>query len=320
MHLLMSKSSKRKWIMAEDAALISCMIDLRNMGSHNADTGFKSGYLPELEKMLFEKLPNSGIKARPHIESRLKTLKREWAIVYDMMLNTSGFGWDSTRKMVTAEDDVWEAYVASHKEAAPFRQRSFPHFEELSMIYAKDRATGKDVQSVKDILQELDIEDLTATAEEADANHSNPNESGNANTPTSGDVSRAHQPPTDATGSASAGKKRKKSEADFSTISHDVNTMASDMKEACIMLSKSVHSDVLQEKFLELPGALRSVEGLTSAQVRMAIQKFGMHPNYILFFFVLNQNTAWKWFRISLQITEAGQLGIFLRQSFLGPC
>ncbi|PKI68877.1 hypothetical protein CRG98_010732 [Punica granatum] len=89
--------------MAEDAALISCMIDLRNMGSHNVDTGFKSGYLPELEKMLFEKLSNSGIKARPHIKSRLKTLKREWAIVYDMMLNTSGFRWDSTRKMVTAK-------------------------------------------------------------------------------------------------------------------------------------------------------------------------------------------------------------------------
>ncbi|PKI40621.1 hypothetical protein CRG98_038970 [Punica granatum] len=55
-----SKSSKRKWTLAEDAVLVSCMIDLRNMGIHNADTGFKSGYLPELEKMLLEKLPNCG--------------------------------------------------------------------------------------------------------------------------------------------------------------------------------------------------------------------------------------------------------------------
>ncbi|OWM83325.1 hypothetical protein CDL15_Pgr012806 [Punica granatum] len=205
-----SKSGKRTWTLAEDAVLVSCMIDLRNMGTHNADTGFKSGYLLELEKMLLEKLSNCGIKVRPHIESRLKTLKREWAIVYDMMLNTSGFGWDSTRKMVTVEDDVWETYT--HKEAAPFRMRSFPHFEELSMIYANDQATGKDAQAVEDILQELEIEHLTGVAEEADVNHSNPNESanGNANTPTSGDVSRAHQPPTDATASASSGKKRKK--------------------------------------------------------------------------------------------------------------
>ncbi|XP_031374651.1 uncharacterized protein LOC116189224 [Punica granatum] len=263
------------------------MIDLRNMGTHNADTGFKSGYLLELEKMLLEKLSNCGIKARPHIESRLKTLKREWAIVYDMMLNTSGFGWDSTWKMVTAEDDVWETYVATHKEAAPFRLRSFPHFEELSMIYAKDRATGKDVQAVEDILQELEIEDLTGVAKEVDVNHSNPNEyaNGNANTPTSGDVSRAHQPPTDAMASASSRKKRKNGESDFCTISQNLNTMATEMKEACMMISKSVHSDIYQEKFLELPRALRTVDGLTSAQVRMAIQKFGNHSNYILLFF-----------------------------------
>ncbi|OWM90893.1 hypothetical protein CDL15_Pgr027380 [Punica granatum] len=105
------------------------------------------------------------------------------------------------------------------------------------MIYANDRATGKDAQTVEDILQELDIEDLTIAAEDANVN----NEYGNANTPTSGDVSCSHQPSIDATGSASAGKTRKKSEADFSTISHAVNTMASDMKEACMMLSKSVH-------------------------------------------------------------------------------
>ncbi|OWM80610.1 hypothetical protein CDL15_Pgr006640 [Punica granatum] len=203
-----TKSGKRKWSLAEDAVLISCMIDLRNMGTHNADTGFKSGYLLELEKMLLEKLPNCGIKARPHIESRLKTLKREWAIVYDMMLNTSGFGWDSTRKMVTAEDDVWETYVATHEETVPFRLKSFPHFEELFMIYANDRATGKDAQTIEDILQELEIEDLTGVAEEADVNHSNPNESANANTLTPGDGSHAHQPPINATASASSGKKK----------------------------------------------------------------------------------------------------------------
>ncbi|PKI59610.1 hypothetical protein CRG98_020019 [Punica granatum] len=146
-----SKSGEMKWTMAEHAALISCMIDLRNMGTHNADTGFKSGYLPELEKMLLEKA--------------------------------------------------------------------------LELLYQEDP------------------------------------------------------------GSASSGKKRKKNEVNFSTISQAVNKMAADMKEAFMMLSKSVHSDIVQEKVLELPGALRAVDGLTSAQVCMAIQKFGNHPNYIPLFF-----------------------------------
>ncbi|OWM83912.1 hypothetical protein CDL15_Pgr004343 [Punica granatum] len=242
-----SKSGKNKWTLAEDATLISCMVDLRNMGTHNADTGFKPGYLLELEKMLLEKLPNCSIKARPHIESRLKTLKKEWAI--------------------------------THKEAAPFRLKSFLHFEELSMIHSKDRATGKDAQAVEDILQELEVEDLIGAAEQADVNPSNQNEFANANTPTSRDASRAHLPPIEDPRSASSGKKRKKNEADFSMISQAVNTMAADMKEVCMMLPKSVHSDIIQEKFLELPGALCSVDGLTSAQnnkVNFFLEFFGI--------------------------------------------
>ncbi|XP_031387218.1 uncharacterized protein LOC116200511 [Punica granatum] len=205
------------------------------MDTHNVDTGFKFGYLSELEKMLLEKLPNCCMKARPHIESRLKTLKTEWAIMYDMMLNTSGFGWDSTRKMVTTEDDVWEAYVT-------------------------------DAQAVEDILKELEVENLTGAAEEVDVNPSNQNESANANTSTLRDVDRAHLLPTEDPGSASLGRKGKKNEGDFSTISQAVNTMAADMKDACLMLLNIVHSDIVQEKFLELSRALHGVDGLTSVE------------------------------------------------------
>ncbi|MFQ6656651.1 hypothetical protein Gotur_026664 [Gossypium turneri] len=36
------------------------------------------------------------LKARPNIESRIRVLKRDWSIVYDMLNgpNNSGFGWD----------------------------------------------------------------------------------------------------------------------------------------------------------------------------------------------------------------------------------
>ncbi|GAB4829838.1 hypothetical protein Ancab_019486 [Ancistrocladus abbreviatus] len=71
------KSTKRHWELHEDNVLVSCMVDLYNMGSYNADTGFKAGYLNKLERMMGEKLPNSGLKAQPHIISRIKTLKKE---------------------------------------------------------------------------------------------------------------------------------------------------------------------------------------------------------------------------------------------------
>ncbi|OWM72960.1 hypothetical protein CDL15_Pgr001074 [Punica granatum] len=58
-----------------------------------------------------------------------------------------------------------------------------------------------------------------------------------------------------------------------------------EMKEACVILSKSVHSDILQEKLLELPNALRAVDGLSEADRRRAIRKFRNHPSEVLIFF-----------------------------------
>jgi hypothetical protein len=58
-------------------------------------------------------LPNARIKAKPHIESRLKTLKKDFQVIHAMLCgpDTSGFWWDNVRKWVVVEDDVWQAYV-----------------------------------------------------------------------------------------------------------------------------------------------------------------------------------------------------------------
>ncbi|XP_052484821.1 uncharacterized protein LOC105793881 [Gossypium raimondii] len=156
-----SRGTKRKWVPEEDATLVSCMVDLHNVGTFNADTGFKAGYLNELEKMLEKALPNAMLKARPNIELRIRLLKRDWPIVYDMLngQNNSGFGWDEHRQLVFAEDAVWNSYLNSHKEAGQFKHRSFPYYDQLTAIYAKDRATGKDAQTAADVIKEINVED-----------------------------------------------------------------------------------------------------------------------------------------------------------------
>ncbi|PPD66321.1 hypothetical protein GOBAR_DD36800 [Gossypium barbadense] len=108
-----SRGTKRKWVPDEEVALVSCMVDLHNVGTFNADTGFKAGYLNELERMLQKALPNAMLKAKPNIESRIRLLKREWSIVYDMLngQNNSDFGWDEHRQLVVAEDAVWDSYL-----------------------------------------------------------------------------------------------------------------------------------------------------------------------------------------------------------------
>ncbi|KAK5838652.1 hypothetical protein PVK06_007386 [Gossypium arboreum] len=161
-----SRGTKRKWLPEEDAALVACMVDVHNVGTFNADTGFKADYLNELEKMLEKVLPDAKLKAKPNLESRIRTLKRDWSIVYDMLSgkNNSGFGWDENRQLVVAEDAVWNSYIKVRIiSTAQFKHRSFPYYDQLTAIYAKDRATGKDAQTAADIIEEIDAEDVATT-------------------------------------------------------------------------------------------------------------------------------------------------------------
>ncbi|KHG25186.1 hypothetical protein F383_31295 [Gossypium arboreum] len=95
------------------------MVDLYNVGTYNANMRFKAGYLNELERMLEKVIPHATLKAKLNLESRIRTLKRDWAIVYDMLSgkDNSEFGWDKHRQMVVAKDAVWNSYISSHKAA-----------------------------------------------------------------------------------------------------------------------------------------------------------------------------------------------------------
>ncbi|GER47433.1 DNA-binding storekeeper protein-relatedtranscriptional regulator, partial [Striga asiatica] len=105
--------NKRKWNNEEDAKLVDALLDMVNLGTYKAENGFKPGYLNFVEDKLRVSLPNSGFKAKPHIESRIKTLKRDFNIVYDMLNgpNTSGFGMDPIKKCIVAEKAVWDSYL-----------------------------------------------------------------------------------------------------------------------------------------------------------------------------------------------------------------
>ncbi|MFQ6629417.1 hypothetical protein Gotur_007721, partial [Gossypium turneri] len=108
--------------------------------------------------MLEKVLPNARLKAKTNLESRIRTLKRDWSIVYDMLSgkNNSGFGCDEHRQLVVAED-------TSHKEVGQFKHRSFLYYDQLTAIYTKDRAIGKDAQTAVDIIEEIDVEDVATT-------------------------------------------------------------------------------------------------------------------------------------------------------------
>ena len=85
----------RLWTSNEEAKLVEALVNMTNAGWFKADNGFKSGYLQHLEQTLKVSLPNSGLLGNPHIASKIKTMKKDWQCVYDMVRgsNTSGFGY-----------------------------------------------------------------------------------------------------------------------------------------------------------------------------------------------------------------------------------
>lgn len=105
--------NKRKWTEFEDEKLIETLIELVNIGNFKANNGLKPGYLIFLETSLQLKLPEAGLKGKSHIESRIKTLKKDFTVVYDLLYgtNSSGFGWNSKNIIITAPRDVWLQYL-----------------------------------------------------------------------------------------------------------------------------------------------------------------------------------------------------------------
>ncbi|KAI9084092.1 hypothetical protein K1719_033948 [Acacia pycnantha] len=101
------------WTPEEEKVLVDCLVSLKVDHKFIADNGFKSGFANALQSMMEEKLPGCGIKACPHITSRIKTLKKLWQTAYDMVYgtNTSGFGWDPDTKCVKTDKEMWDEYI-----------------------------------------------------------------------------------------------------------------------------------------------------------------------------------------------------------------
>ncbi|XVF56330.1 hypothetical protein PTKIN_Ptkin06aG0110400 [Pterospermum kingtungense] len=256
---------------------------------------FQAGYLNELERMLARKLPNANIKAKPHIESRIRTLKKDWAIVYDMAKgdNTSGFGWDSQRNMVTAEESVWESYLRSHKDASPFRTRSFHFFNELCQIYGKDCATGKDAQTARDIIEEIQTEgnDEGNDGRTTDFEYEDHNIHG------SDDQEMSFAPRT-----STSSKKRKVNEMNepisAETLINATTILSENMTEIGNKLSRSIGTEMRPEERAEkLYNALDEINGLTEDEKEISLSKIPDHGSQMVVFFSLPPSQPLRWVR-----------------------
>ncbi|CAN6698815.1 unnamed protein product [Malus baccata var. baccata] len=115
------KGSRRVWKQYEEDALLSILEDavVKNLRCDNSC--FKLGTMAQFETAINLKCPNANIKAVPHIESKMRRWKKDYAMVYDMVNKTG---------------------------------KSFPLYDRLNVIFGKDRATGVGVATPTEMMNE----------------------------------------------------------------------------------------------------------------------------------------------------------------------
>ncbi|KAL2904839.1 Oligoendopeptidase F chromosomal [Bienertia sinuspersici] len=97
------------WTKAEEKVLIDGLLEISNALSWKANGSFSSGFRNILEEKLNEKFPGCGLKANPHIESKIKWFKDKYNVL-TAMFRTSGFSWDEEKKMILSERQYYNDY------------------------------------------------------------------------------------------------------------------------------------------------------------------------------------------------------------------
>ncbi|RVW91756.1 hypothetical protein CK203_045922 [Vitis vinifera] len=90
--------SKRVCTHSEDERLVESLTEIMVLRKIKCDNGFKPRTFLQVEKLLEEKLLNSGLKASPYMESHVKTLKRQFNVIIDMLTHVASFYGTMKRK------------------------------------------------------------------------------------------------------------------------------------------------------------------------------------------------------------------------------
>ncbi|XP_065635825.1 uncharacterized protein LOC112039044 [Quercus suber] len=76
------------------------------------------------------------------IRSVKKLDLKEYTDVTDI-LNHNGFAWDEIRQTMTADDDVWEAYIKEHPDAVTYRDKILDDYCDLCLIYDNESQNSR---------------------------------------------------------------------------------------------------------------------------------------------------------------------------------
>ncbi|CAL5084395.1 unnamed protein product [Urochloa decumbens] len=153
--------NKRKWTAEEDEELVKALCEVSADPRYKVEGGgFKNCYSQGIQSILVQKLPGRGIKASPHVDSRLKVMKRKYYSIKDM-LASPGFSWDDARKMIQCEKQRYDEYCRDHPRAKGMYGAPFVYFDTFDAIYGKDRYAGEGLEGSEEAIANMENDENT---------------------------------------------------------------------------------------------------------------------------------------------------------------
>ncbi|XVF35694.1 hypothetical protein REPUB_Repub18cG0168100 [Reevesia pubescens] len=149
-----NERSRTEWNADMDQYFIELMLDQVGRGNKVDNTFNKHAWTDMLALFNAKFGPQHGKRVLRH---RYKKLWKYYSDV-TVILKQNGFSWDETRLMVTADNDVWDAYIKTHPHARTYRMKTLPNYNDLVLIYGEAIDEG----SLNNLPQEYDISKTAA--------------------------------------------------------------------------------------------------------------------------------------------------------------
>ncbi|KAJ0727165.1 putative Myb/SANT-like domain-containing protein [Helianthus annuus] len=148
--------NKCYWKEDETQLLIEVLQDMASDPSWKANGGFRSNYMVEVHRRIITKMPHFSKQVSPHIESKVKWLKSKFHVINDMV-KQNGCRWNEVEEKIACEKQWYKSYCQSHKEAKGLWEFKFPFFNQLELVYGRDRPNGTVVEANDDVIPKLEV-------------------------------------------------------------------------------------------------------------------------------------------------------------------
>ncbi|XP_027355321.1 uncharacterized protein LOC113865140 [Abrus precatorius] len=118
------------WTASMDQFFIELLLDQLGRGN-KMDSGFNKNAWTDMLTMFNAKFGCQHGKRV--LKNRFKKLLKCYCDVTKLL--RQGFLWNEQQQMLSADDDVWNAYVKAHPHAKTYRSRILPNYRDLELIF-----------------------------------------------------------------------------------------------------------------------------------------------------------------------------------------